>query len=165
MLQRSLLLVLAVYLDIIWSLVDGRHVMPQATLMYFVARTIHEYDYATPLLAFGTAFLMDAWHLDIFGGRSVSWLLVLLLVSYAAKSLSRGHISALFLIGFFASFFARFIQFVLWSTQFRTGTLLSTVTSSLAAGAVIDSIILVLLYRFAYEEPVRKTGFSMRVAR
>ncbi len=61
MLRRSSILLLVVVLDILWGLAaGGRFVLPHFTLMYLVARTIHGFDYTTPLCAFALGFMVDA---------------------------------------------------------------------------------------------------------
>ena len=165
MLRRSLILLLAVFLDILLSLIDMPFHGPNFTLMTLVARTIHGFDYATAFLAFGVGFLFDAWLLDIFGGHAITWLLTLLLISRIARFFNSDQISAHLALGSMASFVAGFIQFILWSSIYRKGIPLSAVSSQLIVIAAIDALALAILYRLLYRIPSRQTGFLVEAHR
>ena len=157
MLRRSLILLIVILLDVLWGLAaGGRFAVPHLTLMYLVARTIHGFDYTTPLCAFPLAFMFDSWRLDVFGGHAVTWLLTLLVVAHVVRFFYANQISTHLVLGFGSSLLAGFIEFVLWSSWYRPGTPLSGVTAPLLRSAVIDAVVLAALYRLSYGQPARR---------
>ncbi len=164
MLRRSLVLLFAVLFDICMAMIDRPFGGPHATLMALVARSIYNFDYSTPFLAFSIGFLFDAWHLDIFGGHAVTWLLTLFLITRVTRFFNSEQISAHLVLGFAASLVASFVHFIVWSSVYRTGTPLAAIFSQLIVTAMIDAVVLALLYRAIYSTSGRRKGMFTEVA-